>query len=521
MNFSTIKGKLYIYLAASLTSIVIIVFIAFSTASHEIKKIMQSDIDNVADVLHKGIMFVAAENPKGYEKAEFRKLLNEMTIGKSGYVYLMRSDGKLIAHPTKEGKSLAGKSYADHIRSDKKGGVYEYVSATTQQEKIAAYRYIEPWDMWIIPGVNKADYFDDLKANFLKWMLISGAAIAFILIIVGKLLERKIVNPVENLIEVAKDLAEGQGDLNKRLAFPGKSEMATASNYVDRFIEKIQSTVNVAKSTTQATVSSSETLHSLSGNITRQIEEQHALTKASNDLVVEISHSLDESEEAAIRTADDLSQTAAALETMIDQLSNISQSVINASHRQEDFSSRLIQLNEDANQVKDVLSVINDIADQTNLLALNAAIEAARAGEHGRGFAVVADEVRKLAERTQKSLAEINATINVVVQSIADASDEMRENARIMTDISAVSDEIQGQTNSTKGAMEQTIDYAQDAAKLATTIAYRTKSLIQNMDNVTTLSTESESSIHEVDDIVNAIVKQSHELELKLNQFKS
>ncbi|WP_276207047.1 methyl-accepting chemotaxis protein [Helicobacter felis] len=123
-----------------------------------------------------------------------------------------------------------------------------------------------------------------------------------------------------------------------------------------------------------------------------------------------------------------------------------------------------------SHEIKNVIEMISDIADQTNLLALNASIEAARAGEHGRGFAVVADEVRKLAERTQKSLGEIESNINVLVQSIADNSTAIKEQADAVLDINQVIAQFDANLSHNVSIANKCLDISKDIEAVATDI---------------------------------------------------
>ncbi|RAX55676.1 methyl-accepting chemotaxis protein [Helicobacter monodelphidis] len=147
--------------------------------------------------------------------------------------------------------------------------------------------------------------------------------------------------------------------------------------------------------------------------------------------------------------ASSLQQTAAAVEEITSSMQNVSTK-----------TTEVIQQSED---IKNILGIIRDIADQTNLLALNAAIEAARAGEHGRGFAVVADEVRNLAERTGKSLSEIEANANTLIQGINDMAESIKEQTVGITQINDAVSQLEGVTH-------EILDIANQSQEISNTV---------------------------------------------------
>ena len=190
--------------------------------------------------------------------------------------------------------------------------------------------------------------------------------------------------------------------------------------------------------------------------------------------------------------------------------------------KEAQMNDRLNHLATEATQVKSVLEVIGDIADQTNLLALNAAIEAARAGEHGRGFAVVADEVRKLAERTQKSLIETNATVNVIVQSISDISGEMNINAKRIVELSAFSNKVTDQTQEAVGMLEQSVNATEIVVKKSEhNVQLINDSVVNKIDAINVLSSSNARSVEEIASAAEHLARLAGNLSNTLSQFKT
>lgn len=347
--------------------------------------------------------------------------------------------------------------------------------------------------------------------------IIIAAFVAILTIFFGK----EILRPLEELKKRINELVNGDKDLTKRLNITKKDEFAEAAIEVNHFVSMVQDTINQVKilgaqnSTIAATIT--EATHSIS----KGVEQERSIVKEATDKSISIKEILSKSILISEQTQKNVAAANNELITAKNVLSKLVVEVDGYIESEQVMSSQLVSLRQDADQVKNVLEVIKEIADQTNLLALNAAIEAARAGEHGRGFAVVADEVRKLAERTQRSLTEIEININTIVQSINDVSDQMSNNARNLNQLTNISNDVEQKISVTSSEMERSVVVAQHSYNDSVEVVSHIEWIIDRISNINQVSESNQKSVELIENDSDKLLHVAKSLQSRIDEFKS
>lgn len=361
------------------------------------------------------------------------------------------------------------------------------------------------------------NHSNTIQIKIIFWM-ISVSIIA--LLVLFFLFNRWVFNPISNLASVAYDLSQGEGDLTKRLPIRNEDEIAKASSYINDFIQKIDDTVADAKDTSHQNILKSTQLSNASKEIDERIECLVQIVKQSTSLGKNIELMLNDSMSLVQKSTHDIQESAGHLSKTKEILLKVINEVQGNVNVERDIAERLAQTAQETDKIKDVLAIIADIADHTSLLALNANIEAARAGGAGRGFAVVADEVRKLAERTQKSLSEINAVVNTIIQSVSDANNAMGANVLNTVHIADTSIESTEDLDTSVQSLEDAVEASSQSLQKTNELFAAVNDILKQVSEVQRLTDENSKAVHLIDGISKEISQKASALNSQLDSFK-
>ena len=484
-------------------------------------------------------------------KEQARTTVSQMRYGTDGYFWINDMNAVMVDHPMKpalNGKDLSqvkdqnGKRlFFEMVKvcQEKGDGFVNYVWPKPGSEKaiqkISYVKSFKPWGWVIGTGVYEEDMIKAIQPQIdamqeqatqqinttIIQIIISALVVVIVLaLIISWLVKRTISMPIERFRDVMIQISNDH-DLKHRVSTDAPLEICQIATAFNQLIESLANLIAQVKKDSMENSAISHELSTTSLSVGENVERSVVIVNSTTEQATQISENILKSVKDAQESKAEILRANEMLSNARDEIVKLTNDVQESAQAEVELANHIEILSKDTEQVKGILSVISDIADQTNLLALNAAIEAARAGEHGRGFAVVADEVRKLAERTQKSLSEIHATINIIVQATISASEQMSTNSKQMNNLANISSEVEEKINATtdivNSATHKNDDMVNDFVKAGENI----KVIADQIHEVNNISTSNARSVEEIASAAEHLNSMTESLKSKLEAFRT
>jgi methyl-accepting chemotaxis protein len=534
---ATIKSKIIVNVIIVLLTVIAIASMNYFNL-HKLKRLQDEGADNYKDaIVSKNAANIGSRLSSIIADAEINRELDQTAkdwaASKEQEGKLLEELGKQVSKEEKEYFTAAKKAYDAEVTlfDSKMLPLLKSTTGITDEIKKLDGE-LDALGKAIRENTNKiSDYMEkDAKKADEEFDATISAAITESLIIglIGILFQAglagwlmtTILRPVNAMVVLLRDMAEGEGDLTRRLDDASKDEIAVASRYFNSFLEKLRGIIRQVAQASQEVASASNQLHATAEQMATGVEEvvaQASTVATAGEEMSATSGDIAQNCQFAAEGSKHASETAVNGAKVVDEtiavMASIAERVKNSARAVESLGAR-------SDQIGAIVGTIEDIADQTNLLALNAAIEAARAGEQGRGFAVVADEVRALAERTTRATREISEMIKAIQTETRGAVIAMEEG---VNEVAIGSNKAADSGKALEQILDQINSVTDQVAQVATAAEQQTATtseISSNMQQITEVISQTASGAQESAAASNQLSALAEDLRRIVSQFK-